>query len=41
MNPAGQGIGLVHEIRPAAELVERMVTEAAAIMRRMAGDGAR
>jgi NAD(P)H-dependent flavin oxidoreductase YrpB (nitropropane dioxygenase family) len=34
-NYAGQGVGLVREILPAAEIVERMVFEAEAILRRL------
>jgi NAD(P)H-dependent flavin oxidoreductase YrpB (nitropropane dioxygenase family) len=34
-NYAGQGVGLIHSILPAAEIVERMVSEAEVIMRRL------
>lgn len=34
-NYAGQGVGLIHNILPAAEIVETMVSEAEAIMRRL------
>ncbi len=33
---AGQGVGLVTDIRPAAEIVEEMMTEAAAILHKLA-----
>ena len=32
MMPAGQGVGLIHDILPAGEIVRRMVTEAAEIL---------
>jgi NAD(P)H-dependent flavin oxidoreductase YrpB (nitropropane dioxygenase family) len=34
-NYAGQGVGLIHNILPAAEIVEQMISEAQAIMRRL------
>lgn len=34
-NYAGQGVGLIRTLQPAAEIVERMVADAEAIMRRM------
>ena len=34
-NYAGQGVGLIHNILPAAEIVERMVSEAQAIIQRL------
>jgi len=33
--PAGQGVGAIHDIVPAAELVERFVAEAEAVLDRM------
>ncbi len=35
MMPAGQGVGLVHDILPAAEIIRRMTREAAEILRRL------
>jgi enoyl-[acyl-carrier protein] reductase II len=40
MLPAGQGVGLVHEVLPAAEIVRGMVAEASDILERL-GAGAR
>jgi enoyl-[acyl-carrier protein] reductase II len=37
MMPAGQGVGLVHDILPAGEIVRRMSREAAAILADNAG----
>jgi nitronate monooxygenase len=34
-NYAGQGVGLIHNILPAAEIVEQMISEAQTIMRRL------
>ncbi len=34
-NYAGQGVGLVRNILPAAEIVQQMVSEAEAIIRRL------
>ena len=34
--PAGQGVGAIHELVPAAELVRRFVTEAEAVLDRVA-----
>ena len=34
-NYAGQGVGLIHDILPAAEIVERMVAEADTLLRRL------
>jgi NAD(P)H-dependent flavin oxidoreductase YrpB (nitropropane dioxygenase family) len=34
-NYAGQRVGLIHDIPPAAEIVEQMVSEAEAIIRRL------
>jgi hypothetical protein len=34
---AGQGVGLVHEIRPAAEIVQRIADEARAVVERRLG----
>jgi nitronate monooxygenase len=34
-NYAGQGVGLIHNILPAAEIVEQMISEAEAIIRRL------
>jgi nitronate monooxygenase len=34
-NYAGQGVGLIHNVLPAAEIVEQMISEAQAIMRRL------
>jgi enoyl-[acyl-carrier protein] reductase II len=33
--PAGQGVGAIHELIPAGELVRRFVTEAAAVLERL------
>ena len=33
--PAGQGVGLIHDIRPAKEIVETMMADARAIMERL------
>jgi nitronate monooxygenase len=37
-NYAGQGVGLVHNILPAAEIVKQMVSEAEAIIRRLSSN---
>jgi NAD(P)H-dependent flavin oxidoreductase YrpB (nitropropane dioxygenase family) len=34
---AGQGVGLVHEVRPAGQIVEEMMDEAGSILARLAG----
>ena len=34
-NYAGQGVGLIHNIQPAAEIVDRMISDAEAIIRRL------
>lgn len=39
-NYAGQAVGLAHEVPPAAELVQRLVDEAAALLARCASLGA-
>lgn len=38
MNPAGQGIGLVHAVRPASEIVEEMARDAIATLERLGGN---
>ena len=34
---AGQGVGLIHEIRPAKDVVETMMADAKAILKRLSG----
>ena len=34
---AGQGVGLIHEIRPAKDVVETMMADARAILERLSG----
>jgi enoyl-[acyl-carrier protein] reductase II len=34
---AGQGVGLIHEIRPAKDIVETMMADAKAILKRLSG----
>jgi NAD(P)H-dependent flavin oxidoreductase YrpB (nitropropane dioxygenase family) len=34
---AGQGVGLIHEIRPAKDVVETMMGDAKAILKRLSG----
>jgi enoyl-[acyl-carrier protein] reductase II len=35
--PSGQGVGAIHDLIPAAELVERFVTEAESVLQRLGG----
>jgi NAD(P)H-dependent flavin oxidoreductase YrpB (nitropropane dioxygenase family) len=34
---AGQGVGLIHDIQPAKDVVETMMADAIAIMKRLSG----
>jgi NAD(P)H-dependent flavin oxidoreductase YrpB (nitropropane dioxygenase family) len=33
----GQGVGLIHEVRPAADIVEAMMDEAGGVLHRLNG----
>jgi NAD(P)H-dependent flavin oxidoreductase YrpB (nitropropane dioxygenase family) len=34
---AGQGVGLIHEIRPAKDIIETMMADAKAILKHLSG----